>query len=212
MLPARTLILLLTLALTGFATPLTWVLNDVTFIDGITATGSFTFDPDADTPCSLEMTPCGMYSNINITTTAGDLGLLPATFLFACGSDVPTCGGLPPDSTQVLLLTSNDVDQTGEQALAIFFTGIDEEGQPPFGLTDDWGTVDVSDSGFDTGALTEGVCGDPACITPVPPGSINISGTVESVPEPSSLLLAGASLAWLGKRAYRSRHPFRRSA
>jgi hypothetical protein len=197
--------LLLMFSIVSSATPLTWVLNDVTFIDGITARGSFTFDADAGTPCSLGFSPCGTYSNINISTTGGLSGLLPATFLFACGSDVPTCNGLPPDSTQVLLLTSNDADQTGEQALAIFFTGVEDEGLPPFGLTDDWGAVDVSDSSPDTGALTEAVCGDPACQAPGPPGSINITGTVESVPEPSSTLLLGASLGWLSRRAYRSR-------
>lgn len=146
-----------------------------------------------------------MYSDIDITTTAG--GGLPAeTFLYACGADVPSCTGLIPDSTEVLLLTSVAVDQTGLPAIAFFFTGVG--GFPPAGLTDAGGTFDVSASSDSVGAVEEGLCNDAVCTGPSGPTVVSTSGVV-GTPEPSSALLLGASLAGLGllrlRRFYRSR-------
>jgi hypothetical protein len=90
----------------------------------------------------------------------------------------------------------------------MFFTPVEQQGMPPSGLTDAGGIIAVIDS---TGFVQEAVCADAACSAPGKPVLGGIAGTVESVPEPSSLLVAGASLAWLGKRVYRSRHPFRKS-
>jgi hypothetical protein len=203
---AKAVMLMLTLAMAGSATPVTWYLKGITLDDGAAVVGSFTFDADAGTACSLAVAPCGTYSNVNITTTGGG-GLLAETYQFVCGTDVPTCNDAPGDSTEVLFLTSNSADQSGLQALAMLFTGVDEQGLPPAGLTDAGGIIDMSNSSSDVGAVLEATCFGSGCFAPMPPASISVSGTVESVPEPSSTLLLGASLAWLGRRAYRSRRP-----
>jgi hypothetical protein len=51
------------------AVPLTWNLSGVTFLDGGTATGSFTFDADAAT--------AGVLSAPIITVTGGATGVFP---------------------------------------------------------------------------------------------------------------------------------------
>ena len=52
--------LVLMLSVAAHAQPLTWILQNVTFDDGGTASGSFTFDATT-----------GSDSNVNIATTAG---------------------------------------------------------------------------------------------------------------------------------------------
>ncbi len=194
-----TVIAISAMALTVHAGPLTWVLNNVTFPDGVTASGSFTFDADAGTACSSASSPCGTYSNVDIMTTAA--GAFPAeTFVAVCGdgagfaSYVPSCTGVSPDSTEVLLLTSTAADQTGLPGLAIFFTGVGAV--PPAGLTDAGGTIDVSDSSLSVGALSLGYCNDSSCASANELVG-NDAGSV-SAPEPSSVLLLAASLAVLG--------------
>jgi hypothetical protein len=204
---SRAVFALLALALSASAGPLTWTLNGVTLSGGVTASGSFTFNPDAGTPCTTGDSPCGAFGNIDITTTAG--GGLPAeTFLYACGEDVASCTGLSPNSTQVLFLTSNAANQNGLAAIAFFFTGVG--GVPPAGLTDAGGTIDVSNSNETIGAVEEALCADAACSGPSSPdlGSVAGSVTASAVPEPSSALLAVASLAGLGLVRLRG---FRRS-
>ncbi len=117
-----TILAVLTLALTASAMPVTWTLTGIVLNGGVaTATGSFTFDADAGTACSTTLSPCGTFSNVDITTSLG--GGLPAeTFLYTCGTDVPTCTGASPDSTEALFLTSTNPNQTGMVALAFFFT------------------------------------------------------------------------------------------
>jgi hypothetical protein len=70
------------------AGPLTWVLNDVQFADGATATGSF--DYDADT---------GTCSNVNITTSAGAFAAGGTTYsdfeISSCSSTLIILGGVP---------------------------------------------------------------------------------------------------------------------
>ena len=80
---------LLGLAVTGVnATPVTYVLSGVTFSDGGTASGSFTFDAATNT-----------YSNINITTTAGTSHAGSVYSVICPGCPAPT-------PTEVSLLTS----------------------------------------------------------------------------------------------------------
>jgi len=159
------------------AEPLTWYLSGVQFDDGGTASGGFNFDPDAGTPCSTGETPCGLYSGVLIVTTTG-AALSGATYKFVCGTDVPTCTGLTPDSTEVLNLTTTAGDQTGMPALALFFTGVGA--LPPAGLTDFGGTIDVSDSSLSVGAGQEASCSDAICSTPAPPSRITVTGVVGS--------------------------------
>jgi len=184
----------LTFALSASAENVTWMLQNVTFNDGVTASGSFTFDPDAGTNCSTVSSPCGAYSNIDITTTAG-VGIPAETYLYACESDVSTCTGLSPDSTEVLFLTSNASNQTGLEGLAFFFTGVGV--LPPGGLTDAGGTIDISNSSDNVGVVTEGTCSDATCSGPSGTIIYSESGDVMPTPEPPTTLLLGTSLVAL---------------
>lgn len=188
---------LFTLALSAPAEPITWTLSGVTLQDGVTASGSFTFDADAGTACSTGTSPCGTYSSIDIATTAGG-GLSAETYLYACGEDVPTCTGVSPDSTEVLLLTSSAANQSGLPGLALFFTG--SGATPPAGLTDAGGTIDVSNSSSSVGVVVEGICNDAACSAPSSPEVSSTAGSVVAVttPEPSYTMLVGVCLASLG--------------
>jgi hypothetical protein len=83
----RLLIAFSTLILTAGATPTTWVFSGVVLTGGGTVNGSFVFDPDAGVKCSTGASPCGTYSNVNITTTSGSRA--GATYIAVCGKDVP---------------------------------------------------------------------------------------------------------------------------
>jgi hypothetical protein len=187
-----TIMLLGTLSLTAYAGPITYELVGVTFADGATATGSFTFDADAGTPCSGGSLVCGVYSNIDIVTTQGSGPIPAATFTLACFQDVPTCTGLPPNSTGLLLLSSNATDQTGLPALAFSFSG--PPSTPPSGLSDAGGVFDVS--GSSVGLGLEGLCVDATCSSPSLTNPV-VAGLV-ATPEPSTMLVLGASLGILG--------------
>jgi hypothetical protein len=156
------------------AAPTTYELVGVVFNDGGTATGYFTFDPDAGTPCSLGVSPCGRYSNVNIVTTAGS-ARAGATYTFVCGQDVPTCTGVIPDSTQALNLTSSATNQTGLPGLALFFTGVGAV--PPAGLGNAQ-SYDISNSSLSVGAGQEASCGNATCSFPAAPARDTVAGTV----------------------------------
>jgi len=161
------------------ANPVTWYLQGVVFDDGGKASGYFTFDAEAGTPCSLGLglfVPCGVYSNVHITTTSGT-ARTGATYTSVCGQDVPSCTGLAPNSTQVLNLTTTDSDQTGEPGFAIYFTAAGLV--PPAGLNDLGGAFDLSNF-VNTGVGEESTCIDAACSTNVPPQRITVAGTVSA--------------------------------
>ena len=174
------------------AAPVLWTLNNVTFDDGGTATGSFIFDADAGTACSTSSSPCGMFYDVNIMTTGGS-ALSGATYSVVCGTNNPSCTGVVPDSTEAMFLTSTAADQTGNTAIAFFFTPAGPV--PPAGLTDAGGVVDISDS-MGTGAVQEAVCGDPGCADPTSPSRASLTGTLSGVvvPEPAELGLVGLGL------------------
>src|ERR1700675_4810941 len=110
--------------------PTTYTLVGVTFDDGGTASGFFTFDPVTN-----------LYSDVNVTTTTGS-ARSGATYKFVCGQDVATCTGVAPDPTGALYLTTSAADQTGNPGFAIFFTGV---GAPPSHGLGAFPSYDVSD-------------------------------------------------------------------
>lgn len=175
---------LIGLTMGASAGPVFWQLSGVTLNDGGTANGTFAFDPDAGTACISGLSPCGMYSNVDIVSTDG-LARTGATYRFVCGTDVSSCNGLSPDSSEVLFLSSNAADQKGNSAIAFFFTGVGIS--PPAGLTDLGGVIDISNSSFSVGAVQEGACVNAACTGPDP--NLPIRGSTAGfaiAPEPST--------------------------
>ena len=173
------------------AAPVLWTLNNVTLDDGGTATGSFIFDADTGTPCSTGSSPCGTFYDVNVMTTMGT-SLPGASYNSVCGTDDTSCTGVTPDSTEVLFLTSTAADQTGNTAIAFFFTAPGPV--PPAGLTDAGGVVDVSDTV--AGSVNEGTCGDAGCSMPTSPSRASLTGTLSGtvVPEPAEYGLVGLGL------------------
>lgn len=184
------LLALILASATADASPIAWTLNGLVLSDGGTATGTFTFDPNAGTPCG-SFSPCGRYSNVDIVTTNG-LSRTGTTYSFVCGQDVTGCTGVSPDSTEVLLLASGAANQTGDPALALFFTGVGV--YPPYGLTDVGGAIDLSSSGA-VGTVQEASCANASCTSPSGSSRTSIAGTVSAVPEPASWLLLFGALA-----------------
>jgi hypothetical protein len=146
----------------------------VTFNDGGTASGTFVFDPNAGTPCSTAASPCGRYSNVNITTTTGS-ARTGAVYSYVCGQDVPSCTGVTPNSTNALYLTTSAANQTGLPALALFFTGVGAV--PPAGLGSG-ASFNISNSSLAVGAAQEGTCVDAACSAPTTPTRTTVAGQV----------------------------------
>lgn len=181
---------LMLLAAAASASPIVWTLNGVTLTDGGTASGTFTFNPDTGTPCG-SVSPCGTYSNVHIVTTNGS-SRTGATYSFVCGQNIVGCTNVSPDSTEVLFLTSNQANQSGEAAIAFFFTGV--SGVPPQGLTDAGGSIDISNSSGIVGTVQEANCIDAACSLPSSPTRFSTAGTVSATPEPTTWLLLTAGL------------------
>jgi hypothetical protein len=124
------------------AAPAEYVISGFNFDDGGTAYGTFAYDPVTN-----------LYSNVNITTTAGTV-LPGAIYQFVCGQDVPSCTGLGPSGTNVLTLTSTASNQMGLPAFVLEFPALQPLGSAQtipivFGL--------------------EASCADPPCSAPVPP-------------------------------------------
>ncbi len=158
------------LSVSAYAVPVRYQLSGVQLSDGGTISGSFTFDADAGTPCSSGASPCGVYSNVSVVTTTGS-ARTGATYTFVCGQ-VATCTGVTPDSTEVMFLTSNAANQTGNPALALFFTAAGPV--PPAGLSDASGIIDLSNTGAGVGQ--EASCSDVACSTPAAPARVTTAG------------------------------------
>jgi len=82
------------------ATPVTWTLQNVTFTDGATASGSFVYDADTDT-----------ISNVSITTSVGPL--------YAGNDYLLSDPGFGPSPTFFVVVTGTLADYTGTGALAL---------------------------------------------------------------------------------------------
>lgn len=185
------MVALISLCVAANASPIVWVLNGVALSDGGTANGTFTFNPDSGAPCG-SFSPCGTYSNVNIRTTTGS-SRTGASYMFVCGESVAACTGVSPDSTEVLFLASNATNQSGDQALAFFFTGLGDF--PPQGLTDAGGIIDISSSSGSVGAVREANCANAACTLPAGTVRYSTAGTVSATPEPATWLLLLGSFA-----------------
>ena len=84
------------------AVPVVRTLNNVTFNDGGTATGSFSFDAATNT-----------FSNVSIATTNGS-ARTGANYAFVSN-------GVAPSSSGALVVTTSAANQTGLPGLALFF-------------------------------------------------------------------------------------------
>jgi hypothetical protein len=161
------------------ATPLTLTLDGLTFADGGTATGSFTFDPDVLSCCSAG-------SNINIitSTTAGYAGATfdsstanPAYAFWNVHSYIS--GG---NSYSKIEIAAKYFGGTGQDYLLLEFENFDPaqdnlimtQGQGPSG-----GSFEQA-----PGGTTRYVTGGTAALA--------------AAPEPASLTLLGADIAGLG--------------
>jgi hypothetical protein len=187
---------LLGFAQPSWAVPIVWTFSGVTFGDGGTVSGHFTFDADAGTACSTGATPCGHYSNVDVVTSTGSVRT-GSHFTEVCGSDVPTCLVTSPDSTEVQLLTSAAPDQTGMPLLLFNWVsnGTPMGETPPAGLSDAGGTYDISASSLHVGFAIEATCENTGCtgFSGLGERISNAGFVVATVPEPPSwgLMMAG---------------------
>ena len=161
-------LLLLTTALViaqnGFGAVVTWNLNNITFNDGATATGSFNWDADSSTA-----------SNWNISVSAGTLSAFSYTtsdsqfWLLNMGNPLMAFDFQMNGSTRELRLT------------------------PISALTDAGGTVaiNLNTAGGGSGSVE---CYNCAPYRPVVSGSFVSAAPTPSVPEPGSVGLIGLGL------------------
>jgi len=164
----RGLVFALLANLTAFgaasANPVTWTLQDWVFDDGGTASGSFVFDADT-----------GVYSSINIITTAGST-LSGDSY----GVPFPPYGG----NEEIMLAVPEALaDLTGSLVLAVTWADL---------LTNAGGSVyaDLMES-----LVAEFICLDATCFK-VDSARFLVSGFITSeVPLPAALPLFAAGLA-----------------
>jgi len=178
---------LMTGAGAAFATPITYDLVGVKLDDGGSLSGAFTFNADAPTACSTHASPCGTYSNVNITVTGGSY----AGDIFKYVLDAS------PDSTAVNFLTvTSGSDLNGLPVLAFRFTGSVTD--PPNGLSDAGGSF-LIDQSSGAGLAQITTCAESGCDIVNGPFSVANAGSVKSqattVPEPLTLSLFATGLA-----------------
>ena len=156
---------------TVFAIPMTWTLQDVTFDDGGTASGSYQYDADTD-----------LYSNIDVTTTT------TASFDGSVYNFLrPGSGSLDYGFTVIDVV---EADMSGNQHIAMVL--IDS-------MTNAGGSIDFgANGGF---APWEGYCAEADCTTGFIERNIvggSVFGVAIEVPEPSTFILLWSGLIGLG--------------
>jgi PEP-CTERM motif len=169
----------LALALPASATPVVWTLSGVTFDDGGTAAGSFTYDAAT-----------GSFSSWSIGVTGGTVTALP-TFTYGIGTSQDT-GCVP---TQICFDTILAGTQVGDMVRQIGFV-------PSAFLTDAGGNLTISLAfeqscrilSFSSPTSFSETCA-PANSRASFTGQLSAGGG--TVPEPISLALVGLGLAGL---------------
>ncbi|HTZ72667.1 MAG TPA: PEP-CTERM sorting domain-containing protein [Candidatus Aquilonibacter sp.] len=187
----------------------TYTLNDVTFADGGTASGSFTFDYSNNYPSAANPV-YGTFQDIDITFTAGTgSGLSSATFTLSDLDPIIGTGFAPGGSPSSTASMSYDEFELNNGTYILYLDVDSSEpyvGADPL-LTDPTDAGLSSDLGYGCAFSTD----EPACSSSdgVTGGSL-IGTAVTSVtetPEPSSLLLLliGCSMlvAFYGVRRYK---------
>jgi hypothetical protein len=155
----------------AFAAPIHWTLNGVTFADGGTASGGFTYDATTNT-----------YSAINITTTT--------VGTFTGHTYVAVHPAFSAATAAVTLTTSSFTTGT-----PFFFLTYNTP------LSNAGGTVTLttgSDPGFDS---SEGLCSNAGCTGPAPPTRLVTAGSLvgtSTVPPATVPTLSGSGLALIG--------------
>jgi PEP-CTERM motif len=156
-----------------------WTLQNVTFDDGGTASGTFFYDADTNT-----------YSNIDIVTTAG----LPADSFTGTVYLFLNPNAVVSGASSLGAVTASLADGSPYLGLSFF----------PSVLTDAGGTIALSTSSGGEASCISGCLGTEAPNRFFTGGDVFSPGA--STPEPSSMLLFGlglASLPCLRRRASR---------
>ncbi len=158
-------LLALVLVVTGAqAQPTTFYLQNVTFTDGGTASGTFTYNPATNT-----------YTNIVIKTTPGTVRT-GETYLAVCGAN---CAPLDAAADHAIFLPVATTNPTGMPSLYMVFSPA---------LTT-FGGFDYGLGGVLRALDNEGNCTDSTCLFFVTATDRKITGGTVAPTEPSMLML-----------------------
>jgi hypothetical protein len=156
----------------AYAAPVTWTLQNVAFVDGGSAAGSFVYDAAND-----------IFSDVDITTTAGSV-LSDAVYGFShtfVSSGGQSFSSLVTYGTTLAQFDSAEGDLTGTQSLQFVIGGL---------LTNQGGSIIISDT--EEVACTNSNCGTTAA------SRVMVTGYITAVPIPAAVWLFGSALAGLG--------------
>ena len=174
--------LIVVLALVVFspahASPVQWTLQDVTFNDGGTASGSFFYDADTN-----------IYSAINVTTTAGSV-LAGQSFasLLSGGAETAFALNMAPFPSATLI---------GLPVLLLRFgTALTNAGGTSNLVLGTYTPFFPAQGSYEAVCVINDVCG-----APIPLSNIRLltAGSVTAVPIPAAVWLFGSGLILLGR-------------
>jgi hypothetical protein len=168
---------------TAVARPVQWTLANVTFSDGGTASGSFTYDADTN-----------VFSAVDIVTISGTV-VTGQTYAFTCN-----CG--PGEGAAVLfaLAQASNTNLSGAPFLWLPFAAP---------MTDAGGTIAINNA---NAGFNEGHCTGANCSSAVAPKAARLTGQIVGAPPPApvptsvptlsplAMILLIAGLAGLGWR------------